>query len=160
MVRALLDSEIRKWVFLPIMLISFLVGIVKHYIGILLKSDIKENAQSTQCKQLIRRSQLLRENGKYLPAKSFLMRKKFIKESLDKNTKTQDTPTIFTNPEIIMEQMKQNFSSSLPTILLGFVVDWFFKGFVVTKILKITSTSWKRYFKLTMDISSENNTNT
>ena len=37
----LLDSNIRLWVVLPIVFITFLVGIIRHYVSILLQSDKK-----------------------------------------------------------------------------------------------------------------------
>jgi len=39
MAELLLDSDIRLWVFLPIVIITFLVGIIRHYVTILLSSD-------------------------------------------------------------------------------------------------------------------------
>ena len=41
MVELLLDPAIRLWVILPIVLITLMVGLVRHYITILLKSDRK-----------------------------------------------------------------------------------------------------------------------
>jgi len=41
MAELLLDSDIRLWVFLPIVIITFLVGIIRHYVTILLASDKK-----------------------------------------------------------------------------------------------------------------------
>lgn len=37
----LLDSNIRLWVVLPIVFITFLVGVIRHYVSILLQSDKK-----------------------------------------------------------------------------------------------------------------------
>ena len=36
-----LDPSIRLWVFLPIVAITFLVGIIRHYVTVLLSSDKK-----------------------------------------------------------------------------------------------------------------------
>lgn len=41
MTELLLDPNIRLWVFLPIVIITFLVGIVRHYISIILSSQKK-----------------------------------------------------------------------------------------------------------------------
>lgn len=44
----IVDSEIRVWVFLPIVVITFLVGILRHYISILLSSQKKVELQQLQ----------------------------------------------------------------------------------------------------------------
>lgn len=90
----LLDSNIRLWVVLPIVFITFLVGVIRHYVSILLQSDKKltleqvsdryvsvtcnrrsyerESASDLMClsptsSQVLIRSRILRENGKYIP---------------------------------------------------------------------------------------------
>lgn len=44
----LLDPSIRIWVFLPIVLITFLVGIVRHYFSILISTTKKVTIQQVQ----------------------------------------------------------------------------------------------------------------
>ncbi|KFM82096.1 Transmembrane protein 111, partial [Stegodyphus mimosarum] len=44
----LLDPDIRLWVFLPIVIITFLFGIVRHYISILLTSPKKVELTQVQ----------------------------------------------------------------------------------------------------------------
>lgn len=44
----LLDPDIRLWVFLPIVIITFLFGIVRHYISILLTSPKKVEITQVQ----------------------------------------------------------------------------------------------------------------
>lgn len=94
----LLDSNIRLWVVLPIVFITFFVGVIRHYVSILLQSDKKLTLEqvSDRCvcvflvvrcvlcfccsvmfvynytlthgfSQVLIRSRILRENGKYIP---------------------------------------------------------------------------------------------
>ena len=44
----LLDSDIRLWVFLPIVLVTFLVGIVRHYVSVLISSQKKVDLTQLQ----------------------------------------------------------------------------------------------------------------
>lgn len=48
MAELLLDPNIRGWVFLPIVVITFLVGIVRHYVSMLLFSQKKIEVQQVQ----------------------------------------------------------------------------------------------------------------
>lgn len=48
MAELLLDPNIRGWVFLPIVVITFLVGIIRHYVSILLASQKKVEVHQVQ----------------------------------------------------------------------------------------------------------------
>ena len=51
-----LDTAIRLWVFLPIVAITFLVGIVRHYVSILLTSAKKVDLAQVRDSQILLRS--------------------------------------------------------------------------------------------------------
>jgi len=51
-----LDPAIRLWVFLPIVAITFLVGIVRHYVSILLTSAKKVELAQVRDSQILLRS--------------------------------------------------------------------------------------------------------
>ena len=55
-----LDPAIRLWVFLPIVAITFLVGIVRHYVSILLTSAKKVELGQVRDSQILLRSRLAR----------------------------------------------------------------------------------------------------
>lgn len=63
----LLDPDIRVWVFLPIIVITFFVGILRHYVSMLLQSSKKVELQQVIDSQAMIKSRFLRENGKYIP---------------------------------------------------------------------------------------------
>lgn len=48
MAELLLDPNIRGWVFLPIVVITFLVGIIRHYVSILVASQKKVEVHQVQ----------------------------------------------------------------------------------------------------------------
>jgi hypothetical protein len=67
MAELLLDSKIRFWVFLPLMAITFLVGIIKHYLLTYMANDKIAEEQQIVDSQVLIRSRLLRENGRFIP---------------------------------------------------------------------------------------------
>ena len=62
-----LDPAIRLWVFLPIVLITFLVGIVRHYVSVLLSSQKKVDLTQVKDSQILLRARNLRENARFIP---------------------------------------------------------------------------------------------
>jgi len=48
MAEILLDPDIRIWVFLPIVIITFLVGIIRHYVSLILQSDKVVDSKALQ----------------------------------------------------------------------------------------------------------------
>ena len=45
MAELLLDSDIRFWVFLPLVIITFLFGVIRHYVTILFTTDKSPDLQ-------------------------------------------------------------------------------------------------------------------
>ena len=62
-----LDPAIRIWVFLPIVMITFFIGVIRHYVSVLLSSQKKVDLSQVTDSQALIRARMLRENGKYLP---------------------------------------------------------------------------------------------
>lgn len=131
------DSQIRGWVFLPIVVITFLVGILRHYISILLSSQKKIELQQLQDSQIILRSRVLRENSKYIPKSSFNMRKQCF-NCQDTGYLTQKRPPVnqnmMTDPSMMSEMLKGNITNVLPMIVIGGWINWMFSGFITTKV--------------------------
>ncbi|XP_076003547.1 ER membrane protein complex subunit 3 [Genypterus blacodes] len=134
----LLDSNIRLWVVLPIVFITFLVGVIRHYVSILLQSDKKLTLEQVSDSQVLIRSRILRENGKYIPKQSFLIRKFYFNNQEDgffKKTKRKVVPpSPMTDPSMLTDMMKGNVTNVLPMILIGGWINWTFSGFVTTKV--------------------------
>ena len=138
MAELLLDSYIRVWVFLPIVVITFLVGIVRHYVSILLASQKKLELQQVQDSQVMIRARFLRENGKYIPKQSFLMRRHFFNNEDTGYFKTTTRPAApqnpMTDPNMMSDMLKGNVTNVLPMIVIGGWINWMFSGFVTTKV--------------------------
>jgi len=134
-----LDPSIRLWVFLPIVAITFLVGIIRHYVTVLLSSDKKVELNKVRDSQILLRSRALRENGKYLPKSSFLMRRHYLNNEetgiLKQNqARASAPPNPMTDPSMMTDMLKGNLTNVLPMIVIGGWINWHFSGFVTTKV--------------------------
>lgn len=132
-----LDPDIRIWVFVPIIIITFLVGIVRHYVSILLSTQKKVELLQVQDSQAMIRARVLRENGKYLPEQSFLMRRHFFNDEDTGYFKTQKrtarAPNPMSDPNMVTEMLKGNVTNVLPMLVIGGWINWTFSGFVCSK---------------------------
>lgn len=107
----LLDSSIRIWVVLPIVFITFVFGIIRHYLSLLMASDktvsidqVRDGYNnlhviaSNPCwlclsyRQVMMRSRCLRENGQYIPQSSFEMRRNYLLDKESPIVKGKDKP--------------------------------------------------------------------
>ncbi|KAL1130239.1 hypothetical protein AAG570_013177 [Ranatra chinensis] len=138
MAELLLDTNIRGWVFLPIVVITFLVGIVRHFISLLASSVKKAEIQQVQDSQVMMRARILRENGIYLTRSSFQMRRHFFNNEdvgyfkTQKRVSTAQNP--MTDPSLMTDMLKGNITNVLPMIMIGGWINWMFSGFVTTKV--------------------------
>ncbi|CRL02860.1 CLUMA_CG015898, isoform A [Clunio marinus] len=135
MAELLIDPNIRGWVFLPIVVITFLVGIIRHYVSNLISSTKKIELTQLQDSQAMIRARLLRENGKYLTPQSFAMRRHFFNNEESGYFKTQKRPPVTPNSSAMLTDLvKGNFINVLPMVVIGGWINWMFSGFVTTKV--------------------------
>ncbi|XP_041978051.1 ER membrane protein complex subunit 3 [Aricia agestis] len=138
MTELLLDPNIRLWVFFPIVIITFLVGIVRHYVSIILSSQKKIEILQVQDSQVMIRARLLRENGKYLPKHSFAMRRHWFNNEETGYFKVQkrqsNAQNPMTDPGMMTDMLKGNVTNVLPMIVIGGWINWMFSGFLTTKV--------------------------
>jgi len=139
MAELLLDPKIRFWVFLPIMAITFLVGVIKHYLFIFLSNDKTVEKQQIIDSQVLIRSRLLRENGRFLPKESFVMRKNyFVNEETGYFVKQRRQPAApkmpMNDPKMMTEMVKGNFLNMIPMVVIGGWINWAYAGFLCTKV--------------------------
>ncbi|CAG2064525.1 unnamed protein product [Timema podura] len=84
------------------------------------------------------RARCLRENGKYLPKQSFVMRRHFFNNEETGYFKTQKRPPVsqnpMTDPSVMTDMLKGNVTNVLPMIMIGGWINWMFSGFVTTKV--------------------------
>jgi len=134
----LLDPAIRIWVIVPIVLITFLVGIIRHHVTILLKSSKLADVELLKQSHILMRSQKLRDHGKYIPLESYLMRKHYLNNEETGKLKAEKPTTAPKNPmqdpTMMMDMLKGNVTNVLPMIVIGGWINWTFSGFITTKV--------------------------
>ena len=107
----LLDSSIRDWVVIPIVLILVFVGIGRHYVQELIKNDTKireKDMDEIRYKQTMMQSQRLRSNGNYICERAFQRRFAYL---LKKKTgilreQVPGAKNPMSNPMAMMDAMK------------------------------------------------------
>lgn len=84
------------------------------------------------------KTRLLRENGSFIPANSFGMRKYFLNDEengyLLKRVEKQTTQPSAFDPSMMSEMLKGNMLNMIPMIFIGGWINWTFSGFVTTKV--------------------------
>eukprot|EP00108_Taenia_solium_P010058 TsM_000288100 transcript=TsM_000288100 gene=TsM_000288100 len=138
MVELILDSAIRFWVFLPIVIITFFYGVIRHYLTVLMVSNKKPDLQAVSDSHALMRSRLLRENGNYITSNGFKMRKHFFNDSETGFFKTQKRENSVKNPmadpSMLSDMMKGNMLNVVPMLVIGGWINWAFSGFLTTKV--------------------------
>ncbi|KAF6762723.1 integral membrane protein DUF106-domain-containing protein [Ephemerocybe angulata] len=146
-----LDPQIRDWVLFPITLVMILVGILRHYVVILLQSPPKKLARNALREQrALVRSQVLRTTAAYspLPPSFYSSISDDLTEAFASGTylkdgapKPGDTPAGPANPltdpgamDGMMAGMKTQMVMMVPQMVIMGWINFFFQGFVLIKL--------------------------
>ncbi|KAK9680866.1 Integral membrane protein EMC3/TMCO1-like [Popillia japonica] len=133
----IVDPQIRVWVFLPIIIITFTLTIIKHYVTYLISSPKQVEMEQIADGAMILRGQLLRNNGHYIPKEGFTMRKHhFTNEKFGwlLSPRSNVTPNLFTDPTKVTDMMKNNVVNILPMFAIGGWIVWMFSGFLIARV--------------------------
>lgn len=152
-----LDPDIRDWVVLPMVLMLILVGMGRHYVQILIKSDSKLDAQMIRLQNTAGRAQRLRANGGYISIDAFNARKTmFLKKKTGLlKEKVPGPPNPLANPMGMMDMMKGNMTFMLPNIVMMAFVSYFFAGFILVKLpFPLPSSRFKVMLQRGVDLST------
>jgi hypothetical protein len=168
----LLDPSIRNWVFISIAVVMYLQGVLRHYISVLLKDDVKSSIDKTRKANLLKRIAKFRLNCCYLIGRSFDQRKKYYQTDINKDWKSENegldllsTPISTSSssststssdssaaapapdPMAMMGPMKQNLLNFMPNMLLMGFISYFFSGFIVAKLPFHTTDRFRSMFQ-------------
>ena len=144
----LLDPAIRDWVVLPMVAMMVMVGLGRHYVQQLMKSDAdltEEKIEEMRLKQTLGRAVKLRTSGVFINEESFQSRKGYFirkKENeekkpagvlREKNLPTPQNP-MMGNPMAMVDMMKGQVTFMVPNIVMMTFCSYFFAGFVCLKL--------------------------
>ncbi|ORY81885.1 integral membrane protein DUF106-domain-containing protein [Protomyces lactucae-debilis] len=141
----LLDSSLRNWALLPILLVMILVGLLRHNVTILLQSTPKPlDTKAVREQRALSRAALLRANGHHLPSDAFAARRSFLIDAFTKDAYLKDpsakgrpAANPMTDPSAMdgmMNMMKGNMANMVPQMGLMAWINFFFSGFVLLKL--------------------------
>ncbi|KAJ6539232.1 transmembrane protein [Mycena capillaripes] len=146
-----LDPQIRDWVLFPITLVMILVGILRHYVVILLQSAPKKQPREAVREQrALTRSQVLRATAANSPIPSTYYKavSRHLSEAFDAGTflkdgppRDGDAPKMPPNPmsdpaamDGMMAGMKTQMVMMVPQMVIMGWINFFFQGFVLIKL--------------------------
>ena len=134
----LIDPQIRNWVLFPIFIITLLVGLARHYVQQLIKSNNTSKIKKIKPLQILTRSQRFRQNSRFLPPFAFSSRKAYLQTKkvglLCQKQERAENPMMSGNPSFQMDMMKGQMTNMLPSILMMTFVSYFFSGYVISKV--------------------------
>lgn len=140
-----LDTEIRDWVLLPLLLILLCVGLIRHYVTMILNSkpsakqdvtQVRNSQTAAYCRQLMACAQ-------FLPYNSLKSRVNKLTGGVLKEEVAQDQLAAAMDPNMMGNMMKQNITSVVPNILMMTIATNFFGGFVVARFPFALSSKFK-----------------
>jgi len=146
-----LDPQIRDWVLFPITLVMILVGILRHYVVILLQSQPKKiPREAVREQRALTRSQILRATAANSPIPPIYYKaiSKHLSTAYEEGTylkdgppKKGDAPSAPPNPlsdpaamDGMMAGMKTQMVMMVPQMVIMGWINFFFQGFVLIKL--------------------------
>ena len=133
----LLDANIRDWVLFPLLAIMIFVGILRHYVMLLLRSTPKPKLTTLPDANAAAYCQHLIAHGKHLSPEGFKMRvDKYVNAQSGYLKKKVDAPNpmeALSDPSMTNEMMKNNMVMMVPNMGMMALVSAFFSGFIIAK---------------------------
>ncbi|CAM9454452.1 unnamed protein product [Ascophyllum nodosum] len=132
-----LDPAIRDWVVFPLMLMVILVGVLRHNITALLKSEKPLDKNELSYKQTLTRAKRLRGNGRFISEEAFSRRKGYFTAKDGGLLRQDDLPgqeNPMTNPEKMMGPMKSQMGFVFTNMFMMAFTSYFFEGFVLVRV--------------------------
>jgi hypothetical protein len=131
-----LDPAIRDWVVLPMVLMLVLVGVGRHYVQQLIRSEEKSDLESIKNRQTVQRAVTLRLNRSSISEDAFVARRTYLcqKKTGLLRQKVPGPANPMSDMSGMMNMMKGNMVFMLPNMVMMGFVGYFFAGFILVKV--------------------------
>lgn len=134
------DPQIRIFVVAPILFITFLVMLGRHYVSAFITPKQTELVQVME-NQALGRSRMLRMNGRFISPKAFEMRRQYFVDAEDETKgffarKRRDVPppNPMTDPSQMNNMMMGSMSNMVSMMVVGAIINQVFSGFVTIRV--------------------------
>jgi len=171
----LLDPDIRDWVVLPLLVIMISAGLLRAYMGQLLKAKSNPiNPIEYQVKSCLGRTSRLRSGaGSFLSRSKWEGRVRFFSEKQqqgsssgtgylykqaewaeDQEAKSKASGADPMNPMAMLDGMKGNMAFMVQNMVMMQGISYFFSGFVLLKVPFPLTNGFKMMFQRGLDLTS------
>uniref|UniRef100_A0A7S4QZ46 ER membrane protein complex subunit 3 n=1 Tax=Ditylum brightwellii TaxID=49249 RepID=A0A7S4QZ46_9STRA len=171
----MLDSSIRDWVVLPLLVIMITAGLLRHYLGQLLRAGGKSiPAIEGRAKGCLSRSARLRAGGGwFISASKWEGRRRYVsdrengylreealwaeeeKESAGNGESGGGMPGMDpSNPMAAMDGMKGQMAAMVQNMVMMQGISHFFRGYVLVKVPFPLTNGFKMMFQRGLDLST------
>ena len=103
-----LDGAIRNWVLIPITVAMFLVGVLRHNVARLLRSDAKVDLGALREAQAVIRAERVRNNSGYMQSTGFRQRRHFFCDKVRIARRPRDVPRATPRPDRASQRVDPN----------------------------------------------------
>lgn len=169
----MLDSSIRDWVVLPLLLIMVFAGLIRHYLSILLRSsDVKKVPQTEhRPKNALGRASRLRSGAaSYLSFEKWEARRQYfcgtgdddsgylkeesiwIEEEEENASKKADADDGMPDPMAMMGPLKGQFAFMIQNMVMMQSIGYFFNGYVLVRVPIPLTQGFKMMFQKGLDL--------
>ena len=161
----LLDSDIRDWVVLPLLIIMIAAGLLRHFLGILLRgkskplSTVEQRAKS----DLLRASRVKSGSANFVPTTKWQARCDYYSSHLreeaewaqkEATTNPTDSGVDPMNPMAMMDGMMGNMAFMVQNMIMMQGISHFFKGYVLVKIPFPLTQGFKGMFQRGLELQT------
>lgn len=161
-----LDPQIRDWVLLPIVFVTLLVGLGRHYVQQLIASSKTQDLEKSGYVNTLGRSRRIRGNAGFIRPRGFEERREHFaakKSARIPGVLTADVPGAV-NPMMAggagganngaMDMMKNQMTFMLPNMVMMAGMSYFFSGFVIAKVPFPLTPRFKMMLQQGINLSS------